>query len=142
MFEADKYFKMSNLKSSALADPMPTFPTNFSDFQVQVLLERILRRPLWKVRREGAQYLVFTTAHEDPVTVPHAELMESMPNGNVRATPALQMTLLKFQGTGIPDKDGNDITGRHTPRPAAKPAGFSIFRFLGGKNGNGTPPAK
>jgi hypothetical protein len=115
---------------------MPPPQNNYTDFQVQVLLERILRRPLWKVRREGAMYLVYTTAHEQPVKVPHAELAESMSNGNVRATPALQMTLLAFQNTGIPDKEGNDITGRFTP-PTKKPAGFSIFRLFGGNKGNG-----
>ncbi|KAF0245277.1 MAG: hypothetical protein FD180_1824 [Planctomycetota bacterium] len=119
---------------------MPPPNTNYTDFQIQVLLERILRRPLWKVRREGPTYLVYTTAHEQPVRVPHFELAESMANGNVRATPALQKTLLAFQNTGIPDKEGNDITGRFTP-PTQKPAGFSIFRLFGGKgNGNGSTP--
>lgn len=113
---------------------MPAPNPDFTEFQVQVLLERILRRPLWKVRKEGPTYLVYTTAHEQPVKVPHAELAESMSNGNVRATPALQMTLLNFQNTGIPDKDGNDITGRHTP-PPSKASGFSIFRLFGGKSG-------
>lgn len=118
---------------------MPPPPTNYTDFQVQVLLERILRRPLWKVRREGPMYLVYTTAHEPPVPVPHADLADSLSNGNVRATPALQKGLLAFQNTGIPDKEGNDITGRVTP-PAKKPAGFSIFKLFGNKhNGNGQP---
>jgi hypothetical protein len=132
---------MNILETSApISATMPPPNHNFTDFQVQVLLERILRRPLWKVRREGAVYLVYTTALEAPVKVPHLELAESMSNGNVRATPALQMTLLNFQNTGIPDKDGNDITGRFKP-PPAKPAGFSIFRLFGGKgpgNTNGT----
>ncbi len=129
------------LQASALAAvPMPLPPTNFSDFQVQVLLERILRRPLWKVRAEGIVYLVYTTAHESPVRVPHADLAESMANGNVRATPNLQKILLHFQNTGIPDREGNDITGKVTP-PPKKSAGFSIFRLFGQKpdgNGNGS----
>ncbi|MCE9582598.1 MAG: hypothetical protein K8T20_08915 [Planctomycetes bacterium] len=117
---------------------MPPPPTTFTDFQVQVLLERILRRPLWKVRREGMVYMVYTTAHEAPVPVPHPDLAESMSNGNVRATNGLQKVLLAFQNTGIPDKEGNDITGRVTPPP--KTAGFSIFKLFGNKkNGNGQP---
>jgi hypothetical protein len=114
------------------------FPQPFTDFQVQVLLERILRRPLWKVRREGLVYFVWTTAHEKPVQVTHQELGGSMLNGNIRPTQELQKRLLEFQGTGIPDKDGNDITGRVTPRPEPGKAGVgSLFRSIFGKKAEG-----
>ena len=112
-----------------------------SDYQVQVLLERVLRRPLWRVQRDGPRYHVRTTAFEEPIAVLWQDLVESLRSGNLRPTPALSKTLLLFQGTGVPDKDGNDVTGRVSP-PPRKSGITGIFRSLFGGNSaarNGAP---
>jgi hypothetical protein len=115
----------------------------YTDFQIQVLLERILRRPLWRVLREGLDYRVWTTADESPVAIPWKEIADSMtPAGNIRASADLQRRLIEFQNRGIPDKDGHDISGRVTPPPSTPRTGLgSVFRSIFGKkpgrNGNG-----
>ena len=115
----------------------------YSDFQVKVLLERVLRRPLWQVKRDGLVYHVWTTAWENALSVQWRDLSESMSNGNLRPTAQLQKTLLDFQNTGIPDKDGRDISGRVSPPPEKKQKGVSSFiKSLFGRSqggGNGAP---
>lgn len=84
-------------------------------------------------------YNVWTTSGETPIKVAWVDLSESLANGNIRATAGLQKTLLEFHNTGIPDKDGRDITGRVSAKPAEAPARPGFFRRLFGGGSNGSP---